>query len=92
MSWNNLGPTRGGWNENQRLALERVRVVSCSGSCPLLPCIKRKILCKLIIAQTHKASKNMEFQVNNKSWRLTVPSEFLHSKLILKFCLLVNGV
>ena len=39
------------------------------------------------ILQEHKHYKDMEFWVNSTSWRLTAPSEFLFSKLILNLFL-----
>ena len=34
----------------------------------------------------------MEFRGKGTNWLLTVSSEFLFNKLILKFCRLVNGI
>ena len=42
--------------------------------------------------KTRRASTEMEFRVNSMSWRLAALSEFLFSKLILKFYRLVNGL
>ena len=51
-SWNKLEPSGMSWNyleragirwSYSRLALERVRVVSCSGRCQMLPCIRQEI-------------------------------------------------
>ena len=87
--WNELEPSRMSWNKLERagirwsysrFALERVRVVSCSGSC-----IRQEIWGNLTITQTCRASKDMEFWVNNMSWRSTAPSEFLFNILILIF-------
>ena len=69
-SWNKLEPPGMSWNyleragirwSYSRLALERVRVVSCSGSCQMLPCIRQEIWGNLTITQTCRASKAIEF-------------------------------
>ena len=52
---------------------------------------RQKLLGKLTITLTYRASKDIEFRVNITSLRLTAPSEFLFNKLILKLCPLVNG-
>ena len=89
-SWNQLEQTETRWSYS-RLAQERVRVVSCIGSCKMLPCIRQEIWGNLTIIQTHRASKDMEIWVNSLSWRSTKPSEFLLNKLILICFGLVNG-
>ena len=52
----------------------------------------RKFWGKLIITQTGRASKDMEFGMNSTNWRLIAPSDILFNKLIKKFCCLVNGL
>ena len=52
---------------------------------------RQKLLGKLTITLTYRASKDIEFWVNITSLRLTATSEFLFNKLILKFYPLVNG-
>ena len=72
MSSNQLEQAGTRWSY-QGLALERVRLVRCSGSW-------QKLCGNLTKTQTHRASKDMEFQVNSTSWRLTALSEFLFNK------------